>query len=150
VYATCHSWCLRSVDGRAQHTRRILVQLCKHVENPVSSSLPASRDNTCTKPRIEACRTCTYTKFGPQNMGRKSNVCAHNNWGVPMKVLTSLSSAAWRLVRKSVFYTPIELHGHRGRAWRVINCLPLVTGLNGKSVYAKSQRGLSSHACVCV
>jgi hypothetical protein len=39
---------------------------------------------------MEACITCTCTNFGLQNnMGRKSNVCANNNWGVPMiKVLT--------------------------------------------------------------
>jgi hypothetical protein len=86
VHTAYHSRYCRSVGGRAQHTRRILVQLCKHAENPVSSSLPACRDTTCTEPRIGARITCTCTNFGPQNMGRKSNVCAHNNWGVPIKV----------------------------------------------------------------
>jgi hypothetical protein len=71
------------------------VQLCKHAESLVSSSLPACRDTTCTEPRIEACITCTYTNFGQQNMDRKSNVCANNNWGVPMKVFTSVNNAPW-------------------------------------------------------
>jgi hypothetical protein len=132
VHTTCHSRCRRFVDGRAQHSRRILVQLCKHAENPVSSSLPACRDTTCAEPRIEACITCTCTNFGPQNMGRKSNVGAHNNWGVPVKVLTSVNNAPWCAVRKSLFYPPIELHGHRGSAWRVIKYVPLVTDFMGR------------------
>jgi hypothetical protein len=116
--------------------RRILVQLCKHAENPVSSSLPACRDTTCTEQRIiEACITCTCTNFGPQNMGRKSNVGAHTNWDLPIKVLTSVNNAPWYVARKSVFYPPIELHGHRGSAWRVIKCLPLASnGLHWKRV----------------
>jgi hypothetical protein len=28
---------------------------------------------------------------------------------------------------KSLLYPPIELHGHRGSAWRVIEYVPLVT-----------------------
>jgi hypothetical protein len=101
----------------------------------MSSSLRACRDTTCTEPPIEACITCTCTNFGQQNMGRKSNVCAHNNWGVPIKVLTSLNNAPWCAVRKSLLYPPIELHGHhRGRAWREIKCMPLVTDFMGKSV----------------
>jgi hypothetical protein len=98
VHTACHSRCRRSVDGRGQHTRRILVQLCKHAENPVSSSLPACRDTTYAEPRIEACMTCTCTNFGLQNTGRKSNVCAHNNWGVPIDVLTSMNNAPWCVV----------------------------------------------------
>jgi hypothetical protein len=66
VHTTCHSRRRRSVDGRAQRTRRMLVQLCKHVKNQLQSSLPACRDNKCTEPRIEACITCTCTNFGPQ------------------------------------------------------------------------------------
>jgi hypothetical protein len=64
-------------------------------------------------------------------MGRKSNVCDHNNWGVPIMVLTSVNNAPWCVVRKSLLYPPIELHGHRGSAWRVFKCVPLVTDLMG-------------------
>jgi hypothetical protein len=132
VHTTCHYRCRRFVGGRAQHSRRILVQLCKHAENPVSSSLPACRDTTCAEPRIEACISCTCTNFGPQNMGRKSNVGAHNKRGVPVKVLTSVNNAPWCAVRKSLFYPQIELHGHRGSAWRVIKYVPLVTDFMGR------------------
>jgi hypothetical protein len=127
VHTTCYSRCRRYVDGRAQHTRRMLVQLCQYAENPMSSSLPACRDTTCTEPRIEACTTCTCTNIGLQNMGRKSNVCAHNNWTMPIKVLTSVNNASWCSIRKSLIYPPIELHGHRGSAWRVLKYIPLVT-----------------------
>jgi hypothetical protein len=72
-------------------------------------------------------------------MGRKSNVCAHNNWGVPIKVLTSVNNAPWCVVRKSVFYPPIELHGHCSSAWRVIKCVPLVTDFMGR-VYVKAPK----------
>jgi hypothetical protein len=65
-------------------------------------------------------------------MGRKSNAGAHNNWGVPVKVLTSVNNAPWFAVRKSLFYPPIELHGHRGSAWRVIKYVPLVTDFMGR------------------
>jgi hypothetical protein len=99
----------------------------------VSSSLPACRDTTCTDPRIEAYITCTCTNFGPRKLGRKSDVSAHNNWGVPMKVLTSVNIAPCRVVRKSVLYPPIiDLHGHRGSAWRGIKCVPLVTDIMGR------------------
>jgi hypothetical protein len=108
------------------------VQLCKHAENLVSSSLPACRDTTCTEPRIEACITCTCTNFGPQKMGRKSNVGAHNKWGVPIKVLTLVNNAPWCAVRKSLFYPPSELHGHHGSAWRVIKSVPLVADFTGR------------------
>jgi hypothetical protein len=47
-------------------------------------------------------------------MGRKSNVCAHNNSGVPIELSTSVNNAPWCVVRKSVFYPPIKLHGHGG------------------------------------
>jgi hypothetical protein len=125
VHTICHSRCRRFVDGRAQHTWRTLVQLCKYIENLVSSSLPAFRDTTET--RLEPCITCTCTNLSPQNMGRKSNVCAHSNWGVPItKVSTLVDNAPWCGVRKSVFYPPIELYGHRGTVWRVIKCEPLV------------------------
>jgi hypothetical protein len=67
-----------------------------------------------------------------QNMGRKPNVGAHNNWGVPAKVLTSMNNAPWCVVRKSLLYPPIELHGHRGTAWRVIECVLLVTDYMGR------------------
>jgi hypothetical protein len=67
-----------------------------------------------------------------QNFGRKSNVCAHSNLGVPIEVLTSVSSAPWCVIRKSLLYPPIELHGHRGCAWRVIKCAPLVTDFMGR------------------
>jgi hypothetical protein len=132
VHTISHSRYCRSVGGRAQHTRRILAQLCKHAESPISSSLPACRDTTCTKPRIEACITCTCTNFGLQNFGRKSNVCAHNNRSLPIEVLTSMNTAPWCVVRKSLLYPPIELHGHRGCAWRVIKCVPLVTDFMGR------------------
>jgi hypothetical protein len=108
------------------------VQLCKHAESPVSSSLPACRDTTCTEPRIEACITCTCKNFGPQNMGRKSNVGAHNIRGVPVKVHTPMNNAPWCAVRKSLFNPSIELHGHRGSAWRVIKYVPLVTDFMGR------------------
>jgi hypothetical protein len=52
---------------------------------------------------------------------------AHSNWGVPITVLTSMNNAPWCVVRKSLLYPPIELHGHRDSAWRVIKCVPLVT-----------------------
>jgi hypothetical protein len=139
---TFHSRCRRYVDGRAQHSRRMLVQLCQHAENPVSSSLPACRDTTCTEPRIEACITCQCTNFGPQNMGRKSNVGAHNNWGVPIKVPMSVSTAPWSEIQKSVFYPPIELHGHSASAWRVIKFVPLVTDFMGKVYITKADRGV--------
>jgi hypothetical protein len=133
VHTTCHSRCRYFVDARAQHTRRILVQLCKHVENPMSSRLPACRDTMFTEPRIEACMTCTCTNFGLQNRGRKSNVCAHNNWGVPVKVLMSVNNAPWCDVRKSLlYYPPIELHGHRGSACRLIKRVPFVTDFMGR------------------
>jgi hypothetical protein len=133
VHTTCHSRCRRFVDGRAQHTWRILVQLCKHVdENPMSSSLPAYRDTTCTEPRTEACKTCTYTNFGLKYMGRKSNACAYNNWGVPIEVLTSVNNAPSYVVRNSLLSPPIELHGHRGSAWREIEYVPLVTDFMGR------------------
>jgi hypothetical protein len=142
VLTICHSRCRRYVDDRAQHTWRILVQLCKHADNPVSSSLPACRDTTCTEPRIKACITCTCTNFGMQNMGRKANVCGHNNWGVPIKVLTSVNNAPWCAARKSLLYPPIELYGHhRGSAWRVIRCMPLVTDFVG-GVYNKISENL--------
>jgi hypothetical protein len=55
-------------------------------------------------------------------MGRKSNVCAHKNLGVPMKVLAVVCCS------KISILPPIELRGHHGNAWRVINqCVPLVT-----------------------
>jgi hypothetical protein len=66
-------------------------------------------------------------EFGPHNMGRKSNVYAHNNRSVPVEVLTSLNSAPWCVVRKSLLYPPIELLGHRASAWQVMKCVPLVT-----------------------
>jgi hypothetical protein len=69
VHTTCHSRCRRYVDGRVQHTRRILVQLCKHAENLVSNTLPACHDTTRTEPRIEACITCTCTKLRPTKHG---------------------------------------------------------------------------------
>jgi hypothetical protein len=125
VHTTCHSRCRRYVDGRGQHTRRILVHLCTHTENSVSSSLRACRDTTCTEPCIEACITCTCTNFGLQNMGRKSNVCALNIWGVLIDELTSVNNAPWCVVQKSLLLPPIELHGHRGNAWWVIKCVPL-------------------------
>jgi hypothetical protein len=118
--------CRRCVNGRAQCNRLILVQLRKHVENPLSSSLPACRNSTCTEPRREACITCTCTNFGPQNMDRKSNVCAHGNWGVPRKMSTSVNNAPWCAGQTSAFYPLIELHGHRGSVLRVIKCAPLV------------------------
>jgi hypothetical protein len=113
---------------------RMLDQLCKRAESPVSSSLPACRDTTCTESRLEACIiTCTCsTNFGPQNMGRKSNMCARGNWGVPIKASTSANNTPRCVVRKSVFYPSIELHRHRGSAWRVIKCLPLVTDFIGR------------------
>jgi hypothetical protein len=49
VHTTCHSRCRLYVDGRAQHTRRILVHLCQHVEAPVSGYLPACHDTACTE-----------------------------------------------------------------------------------------------------
>jgi hypothetical protein len=143
VHTICHSRYCRSVGGRAQHTRDTLVQLCKHDESPMSSSLLACRNTTCTEPRREACITCTCTNFGPQNFGRKSNVCAHNNRSVPIEVLTPVNSAPWCVIQKSlVYYPPIELHGHRGCAWRVIKCVPLVTDFMGR-VY--SVLGISPH-----
>jgi hypothetical protein len=117
VHTTCHSRCRRYVDGRAQHTWRILVQLCKHDENPMSSSLPAYRDTTCTDPRIEACITYTCMNVGLQNMGRKSNACAHNNWGVPIEVLTSVNNAPSCVVRKSLLYPPNRI------AWPSRQCV---------------------------
>jgi hypothetical protein len=94
--------CRRSVDGRAQHTRRILVQLCKHdVENLLSSSLLACRYTTRTEICVEACTICTCTNFGPQNMDRKSNMCARINWGVMIDVSMSLNNAPWCVVHKS-------------------------------------------------
>jgi hypothetical protein len=133
VHTICHSRYCRYVGDRAQHTRRILVQLCKQTENPISSSLPAYRDTTCTEPCIEAC-IITYTSinFGMQDFGRKSNVCAHNNRSVPIEVLTSVSSAPWCVVRISLLYPSIELHGHCRCAWRVIKCVPLVTDFMGR------------------
>jgi hypothetical protein len=65
-------------------------------------------------------------------MGRKSNACAHSNWGVPIKVLTSVNNTRWFVVQKSLLYFPIELHGHRGSAWRVIKCVPLVKDFMGR------------------
>jgi hypothetical protein len=130
--STCHSRCHRYVDGRAQHSRWVLLQYCKHAENPVLSSLPACRDTTCTEPRVEVCMTITCTNFGLQNMGRKPNVCPRNNWSVPIEVLTSVNNAPWCVVRKPLLYPPIELHGHRGCAWRVIKCVPLVTDFMGR------------------
>jgi hypothetical protein len=131
VHTTCRSRCRRCVGGRAQHTRRILVQLCKHAESPMSIGLPDCRDTTCTEPRIEACITCTSTNFGLQYMGRKSNVCAHIIRSVPIEVLTSVNNAPRCVVRKLLLYPPIELYGHRGCSWRVIKCVPLVTEFVG-------------------
>jgi hypothetical protein len=52
----------RYVDGRAEiHTWRILLQLCEHVENPMSISLLACHDATCVE-----LRTTTLHNFGPQ------------------------------------------------------------------------------------
>jgi hypothetical protein len=101
----CRRACERTpLRGR----RRRAPQLCKHVENLVSSSLPACcPDTTCTEPRIEACITCTCTNIGPQNMGRKSNVCAHNNLGGPMiKVPTSVNNAPWCTLLENHYSTP--------------------------------------------
>jgi hypothetical protein len=106
--------------------------LCKHAESPMSSSLPACRDTTCTEPRIEACITCTCTNFGLQSM-------AHNNWGVPIDVLTSVNNAPWCVVRKSLLYPLIELHGYRGNAWREIKCVPVVTDFMGRG-YTRQAR----------
>jgi hypothetical protein len=138
VHTTCDSKCRCYVDGRAQHTRRILVQLRKHVENLVSSSLHACRNTTCTEPGIEACITCACTNFGPQNTGRKSDVCARSNWGVSIWVPMSVNNAPWFVVRNSVFAPPVELHGHRGSVWRVIKCLPLLPDFMGR-VYIDSE-----------
>jgi hypothetical protein len=66
------------------------------------------------------------------NMGRKSNMSAHNNWGSAVKVLTSVNNAPWCAVRKSLFYPPIELHGNVGSTWRVIKSVPLVTDFMGR------------------
>jgi hypothetical protein len=62
-------------------------------------------------------------------------VGAHNNWGVPVKVLTSVNNAPWCAVRKSLFYPPVEMHGHPGSAWRVIKYVPLVTDFMGRVSY---------------
>jgi hypothetical protein len=43
-----------------------------------------------------------------------------------------VNNAPWCAVRKSLFYPPIELHGHRGSAWRVIKYVPLVTDFMGR------------------
>jgi hypothetical protein len=101
ILTTCHSRCRRYVDGRAQHTRRILVQLCKHVENPMSSSLLACRETTSTELLVKACitRACS-TLFRRANSGRKSNVCVHINWGVPIKVSMSVNNAPWCVAHK--------------------------------------------------
>jgi hypothetical protein len=101
LHATCHSRCRRSVDDWAQHTRRIRVQLCRHDVNPVSSTLLACRDTVCTELRIEACMTCTCTTFGPHSIGRRSNVCAHGNWGVTVEVSRSLANLPWYVIRTS-------------------------------------------------
>jgi hypothetical protein len=47
-------------------------------------------------------------------------------------LLRYLRTPWWRVVRKSLLYPPIELHGHRGSAWRVIKCVPLVTDFMGR------------------
>jgi hypothetical protein len=146
----CHSRYCRYVGGLAQYTRRILVQLCKHAAIPMSSSLPACRDTTCTEPRIEACIiTCTCTNFGLQNFGRKSNVGAHSNRSVPIEVLTLVNNAPWCVVRKSLLYPPIELHGHRGCAWRVIRCVHSSNGLYGKSVQYSRHTAVPVHTGTC-
>jgi hypothetical protein len=54
--------------------------------------------------------------------------------GVTAKVSMSVNNAPWSIVRKSVFYPPSELHGHRGNVRRVIKCVPLVTDSYGTSV----------------
>jgi hypothetical protein len=65
-------------------------------------------------------------------MGRKSNVCDRSNLGVPIKVSTSVNNAPWSVVRKSVFYPPIELLGYRGSVRWVMKCVPLVTDFMGR------------------
>jgi hypothetical protein len=69
-----------------------------------------------------------HATFRPQIQ----RVCAHNNRSVPIEVLTPVNNAPWCVVRKSLLYPPIELHGHRGCAWRVIKCVPLVTDFMGR------------------
>jgi hypothetical protein len=70
--------------------------------------------------------------FGLQHMGRKSIVCAHNTWGVSIKVLTSVNNALWCAVRKPLLYPPIELRGRRGSAWWEIKPVQLVTDFMGR------------------
>jgi hypothetical protein len=67
-------------------------------------------------------------------MGRKSNVCALNNWGVPTIIMVpmSVNNVPSCLSRKSSFYPQIELNGHRGSVWRVIKCVPQETDFMGR------------------
>jgi hypothetical protein len=44
----------------------------------------------------------------------------------------SVINAPWWVAQKSVFYPPIELHGHRGSVWRVVTCVPLITDFMGR------------------
>jgi hypothetical protein len=91
VHTICHSRCRRSRDGRAQHIRRILVQLCKLVESPLNYpplTHPACSGITCTELHIyiEACRTCKCTNSRPRNMCRALIVCAQSNWAVTIEI----------------------------------------------------------------
>jgi hypothetical protein len=74
---------------------------------------------------------------------------AHNNWGVPVNVLTSVSSAPWCAVRNPLFYPPIELHGHRGSAWRVVKYVPLVTDFMGRMYISHRTDVVLKLRCKC-
>jgi hypothetical protein len=65
------------------------------------STLLACRDKKCTEPRIEAYIRCTCTNYMPQDMGRKSNECAHRKCGVAVYMSMTVESAPLSVVRIS-------------------------------------------------
>jgi hypothetical protein len=73
----------------------IVVQLYKHVENPTLSTLLAFRDFVCAELRTVACIWCISTNFGPQNVCRKSNVCARSYSGVTIAMSMPVESVVY-------------------------------------------------------
>jgi hypothetical protein len=114
---TYHSLYHCPLGNRAQHTRRILVQLCKYAESPMSSTLPACRDTTCYELRIEDCINCTCTNFGPQNLGR-------NPTCVPTIIGASRlrCPCQWRMHR-SVLFAPHNSSPSNSVVWPSRQCV---------------------------
>jgi hypothetical protein len=85
----------------AKHTRRMIMELRKHVEDPQLGSSLFFKTKKCAELHVEARMTCACSNFGPQKMGRKFKVCAHCNLAIAMDVPKPLEHAPWCVVHTS-------------------------------------------------